>query len=160
MSTPDPTDELLSAYLDGEVTTDERSTVADALARSADCRAALAELAVARDAVRGLGDPELPAEFLADIERAVAAGRTTQAAAAAAVTDAGSDGSRPRRGLAWLAGGAAAAALLAAMVIPATDRVDPAVRARVDAHAARSSVSDDPVSELAPVATATGGPRR
>ncbi len=158
MSTPDPTDELLSAYLDGEVTADERSTVADALARSADCRAALAELAVARDAVRGLDDPELPAEFLADIERAVAAGSTAQAAAA--VTDMGSDGSRPRRGLAWLAGGAAAAALLAAMVIPSTDRVDPAVRARVDAHAARSSVSDDPVSELAPVATATGGPRR
>ncbi len=118
--------------------------VDDALARSADCRAALSDLAVARDAVRGLDDPELPAGFLADIERAVTAGTTTRSG-------------RPRRGLAWLAGGVAAAALFAAMVIPSTDRVDPAVRARVDAHAARSSVSDDPVSELAPVAVATGG---
>jgi anti-sigma factor RsiW len=159
MSTSDPPDELLSAYLDGEVTDEEQSTVADALARSADCRATLAELAAARDAVRGLDAPEVPAGFLAGIERAVAIGHTAQAAQAAP-TASGADRSRSRRGLVWLAGGAAAAALLAAMVIPSTERVDPAVRARVDAHAARSSVSDDPVSELAPVATATGGLRR
>jgi hypothetical protein len=45
-------------------------------------------------------------------------------------------------------------------VIPSSDQVDPAVRARVDAHAARASVSEEPVSELAPVATATGVLRR
>jgi anti-sigma factor RsiW len=157
MNIPDPGDELLSAYLDGEVTADERSAVGDALTRSAECRAALADLAVARDAVRGLDDPELPAGFLAGVERAVAEAGTTQAAAA----DGGrSDRSGPRRGLAWLAGGVAAAALLAALVIPSTSRVDPAVRSRVDAHAARASVSDDPVSELAPVAIAAGGLRR
>jgi anti-sigma factor RsiW len=155
MSTPRADDELLSAYLDGEVTADERGAVDAALARSAERRAALAGLGEAREAVRALGQPELPAGFLDGVERAVAADRPPSVVAGAAA-----HGSRSRRGLAWLAGGVAAAALVAAFVIPPTDHVDPAVSARVDTHAARASVSDDPVSELAPVAAASGGLRR
>ncbi|MGZ8764030.1 MAG: hypothetical protein ACXW2Y_11980, partial [Acidimicrobiia bacterium] len=142
-------------YLDGEVTADERAAVDDALVHSPEHRAALADLAEVRDAVRALGDPELPAGFLAGVARAVIGTVPTPV-----VSDTATDRPGTRRGLAWLAGGAAAAALVAALVIPSSDQVDPAVRARVDAHAARASVSEDPVSELAPVATATGGLRR
>jgi len=149
MSPPNPSDELLSAYLDGEVSVEERAAVDDALARSSERRAALAGLAETRDAVRALADLELPSGFLDGVEQAVARSDAVRTAPVPRERAA-------RRGLAWLAGGVAAAALVAALVVPATDRVDPALPARVNAHAARASVSDDPVSELAPVAAATG----
>jgi len=155
MSAPAVSEELLSAYLDGEVTTAERATVDDALERSAEARARLAELAETRDAVRGLADPELPAGFLAGLEPVVTADPSSPVTVAAPRERAG-----PHRGLAWLAGGVAAAALVAALVIPATNRADPSVRSRIDTHVARASVSDDPVSELAPLAVAGGGLHR
>jgi anti-sigma factor RsiW len=155
MSARDVPDELLSAYLDDEVTAMERSAVEDALARSPERRARLAELAETRDAVRRLADPDVPAGFLAGLEHAVTAEPRSPA-----ITAARPERARAHRGLTWLAGGVAAAALVAALVIPATDRVDPAVPSRIDTHAARASVSDDPVSELAPIAVATGGLRR
>ena len=152
MSVPEVPDELLSAYLDDEVTEAERARVDEALEGSADARARLGELASTRDAVRGLVDPELPAGFLAHLELAV-----TAEPASPVITAAPAERGRSHRRLTWLAGGVAAAALVAALVIPATNRADPAVRSRIDTHVARASVSDDPVSELAPIAVAGRG---
>jgi anti-sigma factor RsiW len=153
MSPIEPAEEMLSAYLDGEITATERVAVEGSLARSSERRALLADLAAARAAVRALPAPEAPVEFLEGLEQAVAA-------AALSPRDTRRWNGAPRSRLAWVAGGVAAAVLAAALVIPASDRVDPKVPAQLDAHVARASVSDDPVSELAPVAAATGGLRR
>lgn len=84
--------ELLSAYLDGELTADEQSTVLSHLADCGDCRAELAEIDAARTAMRSLPVLEAPTlaeePVMADV-RSIDSGRrrarTWWAAAAAAV---------------------------------------------------------------------------
>ena len=159
MSVRDVTDELLSGYLDDEVTAGERASVEDALASSVDVQTRLTRLAEARDAVRLLDDPVLPDNFLVGIERAVTADRPASVGSPTSPTTPAAR-VRTHRGVSWLAGGVAAAALVAALVIPATNRANPSVRARIDTHVARASVGDDPVSELAPLAVAGGGLHR
>jgi hypothetical protein len=61
--TPDPS-ELLSAYLDGELTPEEEAAVRDLLADSPERQAELADLDEARTWVRGLGPVEPPEGFL------------------------------------------------------------------------------------------------
>ena len=57
---------------------------------------------------------------------------------------------RPGRTLRWAAGVAAAAAVvIAAVVVPARGSVDPPVPEFAGAHSVRSSVTDDPVMQLA-----------
>lgn len=60
---PDPS-ELLSAYLDGELTPDEEAEVRNLLADSPERQAELAHLGEARTWVRGLGPVEPPEGFL------------------------------------------------------------------------------------------------
>jgi hypothetical protein len=63
---------------------------------------------------------------------------------------------RSRRVLRWAAGAAAAAAVVvAAVLVPAKGSVTPAVPEFAGAHSVRSSVSDDPVMQLATVGTPT-----
>ncbi len=47
---------------------------------------------------------------------------------------------------------AAAAAIVAVVLVPGQSRVKPAVATLVSRHAVRSSVTEEPVSQLAPVA--------
>jgi len=63
MSSPPEPDDRLSAYLDDELDVAERAAVDDLLARSEGWRDALAEVAWARDAVRGLPARDVPAGF-------------------------------------------------------------------------------------------------
>jgi len=65
-SLPEP-DDRLSAYLDEELDATERAAVDDLLARSEAWRAGLAEVAWARDAVRSLPAPDVPAGFWATV---------------------------------------------------------------------------------------------
>ena len=58
--------ELLSAYVDGEVTAEEAREVEELLASSEDARRELAELQATVDLVRGLPDLELPRSFALD----------------------------------------------------------------------------------------------
>ena len=58
--------ELLSAYVDGEVTAEEAREVEELLASSEDARRELAELQTTVDLVRGLPDLELPRSFALD----------------------------------------------------------------------------------------------
>ena len=146
MSTIDPPEELISAYLDGEATPDERALVERQLAESeewrdsprrgaVDARAA-ARAADARGADRVLGF------------RAPAGHRAAGAISTPSARSAGASG--PSR---WLAGAAAAAAAIVAVVlVPQQSKVKPAVATLVSRHAVRSSVTEEPVSELAPVA--------
>ncbi|MGZ4737371.1 MAG: hypothetical protein ACXV8R_17370, partial [Acidimicrobiia bacterium] len=64
------------------------------------------------------------------------------------------DTDRRRRGkrvVTWMAGAAAAAAIAAVVLVPGQSRVKPAVATLVSRHAVRTSVSEEPVSQLAPV---------
>jgi anti-sigma factor RsiW len=144
VSTIDPPEDLLSAYLDDEVTPDERATVDAHLETSAEWREILTELRESRALLRGLPTREAPTGFWdgvlqPDIAPPVSIDRER----------------RRRRGakvVGWLAGAAAAAAIAAVVLVPGEARVKPAVGTLVSTHAARSSQSDDPTTQLAPVA--------
>ena len=59
-------EQLLSAYVDGEVTAEEAREVEELLASSEDARRELAELQATVDLVRGLPDLDLPRSFALD----------------------------------------------------------------------------------------------
>ena len=63
MSTIDPPEELLSAYLDGEATPDERALVERRLAESAEWREVLDEVRATRELLLALPVREAPAGF-------------------------------------------------------------------------------------------------
>jgi len=165
-----PEEDVLSAYLDGECTDAERAWVEDELASSEDLRGVLAEVAAARDAVRALPLRDAPPEFWArllasdaDLEVEVEADTEAGAgpvpvAAATAPVDLGERRERRGRGR-WFAAaaGAAAAAMIAVVVlVPQPQTATPPVGALAAAHSVRSSLQDDAVSTLAPLAVAAG----
>jgi anti-sigma factor RsiW len=136
-------DERLSGYLDGELDAGELAAVESYVAASPEWRAELDEVSWARDTLRRLPVHEAPPGFW----EAALAPELAQARAR-------------RRRVPRIAGlGAAAAAVAAvvtaALVVPSPERVTPKVPAVADAHAVRASVTDDPVSRLAPVSLVT-----
>jgi negative regulator of sigma E activity len=161
----DPDDTVLSAYLDGECTDAERVALDARLADSADLRAVLAEVAAARDAVRGLPLRDAPPGFF---ERLLAEGLPEAPAAGPMETLAPDPGPAPapvdlaarraRRTRRWtVVGGAAAAAMIAVVVVvPRPASVTPPVATFTDAHAVRSSLQDDVVSSLVPLGVRAG----
>jgi len=122
---------LLSAFLDGELTDDERTAVERHLREYVGCRRELGEVAQVRAAVRGLPWIDGPAEFWSELavessleaaapspvappaRPAVAAARTAPRPAPAARRRAGSS-------VRWLWGSAAAAFLLVAAGVAGT----------------------------------------
>jgi len=155
-------EELLSAYVDGEVTDDQRALVEARLAESTSTRELLAEIEAARDAVRALPMRDAPPEFWARILDGTGLDATdlTDAAVAGARAPLVSlESRRSSRLPRWVAvaGGAAAAAVIAAvLLVPGQKQVDPPVASFTDAHAVRNSLDSDAVSSLAPVALAAG----
>jgi len=143
-------EDLLSAYLDDELTPDERASVDARLAESADWRAVLADVGEARDAVRALPARDAPAAWWDEV---LAAG--TGPAVVDLASERHARRSRPRR-WAGVAGAAAAAAILGVAIVPGEDRVQPDVATFVDAHAVRSSADNDVISNVAG-ATVEGG---
>jgi anti-sigma factor RsiW len=154
-------EDALSAYLDGELTPDARAAVEARLDASPEWRAILADVRVARDAVRQLPTAAPPEGFWERVRAEVGgADEAPVVEGADVVVDldaarARRDGRRSR----WVAalGSAAAAAVVAAVIItPSTERVKPAVATLSNAHAVRSSTSQDPVGSLASVGKVTG----
>jgi anti-sigma factor RsiW len=144
MSTIDPPEDLISAYLEGEVTPDEGAVVERRLAESGEWRAVLDEVRATRELLHGLPTRDAPTGFWdsvlhADIAPPIDLERQRAKR-------------RGKRAITWLAGAAAAAAIVAVVTIPQESRVKPAVATLVSRHAVRSSVTAEPVSELAPVA--------
>jgi anti-sigma factor RsiW len=146
-------EDALSAYLDGELTPDARAAVEARLDASPEWRAILADVRVARDAVRQLPTAAPPEGFWERV-------RAEVDGADDVVVDL--DAARARRDhrrSRWVAalGSAAAAAVVAAVIItPSTERVRPAVATLSNAHAVRTSTSQDPVGSLASVGKVTG----
>jgi anti-sigma factor RsiW len=137
-------DDRLSAYLDGELDAAERGTVDGYLAESSEWRAERDEVAFARDALRGLPEHEARPGFWEDVlspDMAKARARRRSPL--------------PRLLTAATAAVAVAAVVVAALVIPSPDRVTPQVPALSDSHAVRTSVSDEPVSQLAALSMVT-----
>jgi len=159
---PDDEDRsLLSAYLDDEVTVDERALVDERLAASVEWRAELDDVRVARDALRSLDARVEPEGFWERVDAAVAAAPDAawpgdQPVIATGVTtlDDHRDRHRSRRRLvAWASGGVAVALLFGAMfVIPGRRQVRPNVAAVVTHHGATSANQGDPISGLVPIA--------
>jgi anti-sigma factor RsiW len=143
MSTIDPPEELLSAYLDGEATPDERALVERRLAESPEWREVLDEVRATRQLLLALPVQEAPDGYWDSVLQPDIAPPVQLETA------------RRRRGkqvIGWLAGAAAAAAIAAVVLVPDQSRVKPAVATLVSRHAVRSSVTEEPVSQLAPVA--------
>ena len=143
MSTIDPPEDLLSAYLDGEATADERALVERQLEESSEWRVVLEEVRTTRAMLLALPTREAPTGFWDSLLQPDIAPPVQLEAV------------RKRRGkqaITWLAGVAAAAAIVAVVLVPGQSSVKPAVATLVSRHAVRSSVSEEPVSQLAPVA--------
>jgi len=155
-----PNEDLLSAYLDGECTDAERRWVEDQVASSAELRAVLDDVRSARDAVRALPLRDAPPEFWAGLLAGTDAAARIDAPVSRDDVPVSLDERRNRRRPSrWLAaaGGAAAAAVVAVVVLmPQPQSVNPPVAAFTDAHAVRSSLQDDAVSSLAPLAVQAG----
>ena len=137
--------ELLSAWLDGELTREERATVESAVLTDPELALELDRLRETRGLVRDLARHEPPAGFLASLlDEPVSS-----------VTDL--DAVRRRRGArrytAAAAGLAAAAAVAIAFVVPNPSRVAPTLATNVRVHQAGVAASGDPVSGLAPLAS-------
>ena len=157
---PEPWNEdLLSAYVDGEVTDEERALVEAQLAESSSTRALLAEIEAARDAVRALPLRDAPPEFWARILDGTGLDADDVIGDAPAAPVISLESRRESRLPRWVAvaGGAAVAAVIAAVVlVPGPKQVDPPVASVTEAHAVRNSLDSDAVSSLAPVALQAG----
>ena len=122
--------DTLSAFLDDELAPAARREAQAHLDGCGTCRAELEVVAFARTSVRSLPVRPLPVAYR-DLDRGVVV-------------------LRPDRRVAWAA--AAVAAAVAALMLPHEPGVAPALPALVDSHAARASVTGDPLSQLAPIA--------
>ncbi len=125
-------EEALSAWLDDELAPAGRREAAAHLERCPACREELDLVGRARAAVRALPVRLPPPSFLEDL------------------LSANVRSLRPRRPLVWALAGVAASA--AALFLPREPSVAPVLPALVESHAARASVTGDPLSQLAPIA--------
>jgi anti-sigma factor RsiW len=136
-------EDLISAYVDGELAPAERGAVERRIGGSPSWADIHREVRETRAVVRGLPVPEPPAGFLERLlDLPVAEPVSTPRSARRRVLG-------PWR---WAAGGAAAAAVAVAFVVPSPHRVTPSVPSQVESHATRASLSQDPIMQLAPVA--------
>jgi anti-sigma factor RsiW len=149
-------EELLSAYVDGELDAAQRRDVEARLARDVTWQRILDEIVGARDAVRSLPEREPPSGFWLRVLTHVAEvaerdhGELAASAAVVSITP-----PVRRRTTRWGAIGAAAAAIAIGVVVasPSGDgEVAPSLPALADQHAAAASTQSDPVSNFAPVA--------
>jgi anti-sigma factor RsiW len=138
--------DFLSAYLDDELTAEERVDVEARLATSPTLRAELDEVRETRDAVRGLPVRDAPAGFWDDVTARVASDNVVAI-----------QSRRRRVPIGWVAGAAAvAAAVIAVVVLPGRTTVRPDPPAVAAQHGAASSDVGDSVSTLATVGPVVG----
>ena len=152
MTPTDWSEDLLSAYVDGELDAERRAAVEAHLADTPAWRQALGEIQEAKDAVRGLAPVDLSPEAWGQLLARVA-------------HDEAGPGGPPGRVLSWrdrwrqrpvrwtaaVAGVAAAAVVVAALVLPGPHRVTPKVATFSNEQQTRASLDGDPVSSLAGV---------
>ena len=144
-------DSLLSAYLDDELDADTRVAVEARLTASSEWRTMLEESRGARDAVRALPLVDAPSGFYDDLlgpdRRALDLDATRRRRAV-----------RPKSLTRRLTSVAAAATfvVLGVTLVPREQNVQPPLDTFAKAHAERSSVGNDVVSNLAGAAVTPG----
>jgi anti-sigma factor RsiW len=153
--------DMLSAYLDGELTADERRAVEARLTESAEWREELAEVQSARAIVRALVPREAPPGFwdrvLTHVEAVAAEDESAAPVLPAPVPIGAAREHRTRakrRGarVGWLVGAAAAvAALVVVVVLPSRNAVRPNVTAAATQHGASAAGTGGAIGGLAPV---------
>jgi anti-sigma factor RsiW len=154
--------EMLSAYLDDELTGAERAAVDTRLAESPEWRAELEEVRAARATVRSLAARDAPSGFwdavLAHVEAGEGEGEGDGDGEVTPVPVVPLAERRPRRRVAWFAAAAAAVAgiVVAVIAVPQRTEVTPNVTAVVAQHGAQGSDTGDPISMLAPVGPLAG----
>ncbi len=122
-------EDALSAYLDDELAPAARREAEGHLAGCAECRVELDEVAAARGAIRIMPVHAAPRPIL----------------------DVASSSARPSpRRAVWVMVAAAAAAT--AFVLPGEPEVAPSLPSLAGSHAARASITGDPLTQLAPIA--------
>jgi anti-sigma factor RsiW len=131
-------DDTLSAFLDDELAPAARHEAEAHLAGCADCRAELDEVAAARQAIRIL-PVHAAARPLVGTDSFGRHPRTP-----------GRQTPPPRRRAAWALAAAVAAAI--AFLLPREPEVAPSLPSLADSHAARASMTGDPLTQLAPIA--------
>jgi anti-sigma factor RsiW len=155
--TPDWSDDLLSAYLDGELDAETRAGVEARLADDTEWQAVLADVTAARDAVRSLPAVELSPDAWSRVLAAVAVDAHASDSTPGVVR---AFRARVRRApTRWAGVGAAVAAaavVVAVVVLPGPTRVTPKVSTFATEHSARASIASDPVSSLAGVSVMRG----
>lgn len=156
-------EDLLSAYVDGELDDATRAAVEARLAESDEWRAVLDDVTVARTAIRSLPLRDAPSGFwegILDSDDAASSDAASEGRGGAQVADLDTARSRRRsttvRLAAFAASAAAAIVIVAVALVPGTERVKPAVATFTNAHAVRSSVGNDAVSNVAGVAVPGG----
>jgi anti-sigma factor RsiW len=159
--TDDPVldEDLLSAYLDDELDATARAAVDVRIRESPEWRAILDDVRSARDAVRSLPTREAPPGFWDHVTGLLAAddeAPVADARAAVVSLDERRWLKSPRARLGAMAGAAAACVILAVGVIPGQAENRPPVARFADAHAARSSLTNDAVSQLAGIGKTAG----
>jgi anti-sigma factor RsiW len=144
-----PAEDLLSGYLDDELTSDERVTVEAELARSPEWRAVLDELRATRALLRALPWPDAPPDLVSGV-------RAREHTDAATSAPAPVRRLRPvwRRPATWVAAAAVVAVFVGVLAVPRPDRSEPDVPALADAHAARSSLHRNSIGTLATMGAA------
>lgn len=122
-------DDALSAYLDDELAPAARREAEAHLAGCAECREELDEVAAARQAIRVMPVHAAPRPILG-------VGPVPASAS--------------RRRAVWALVAAAAAAV--AFVTPREPEIAPSLPSLAGSHAARASITGDPLTQLAPIA--------
>jgi anti-sigma factor RsiW len=151
-------EDLLSAYLDGELDAETRAAVEAHLADSPEWRDVLGDIGAAREAVRALPEVDLTPDAWRNVLAIVAADEAAPLPAASGPVSA-LRSRVPRRPARWAGFGAAvaaAAAVVAVVFVPGPDRVTPKVATFATEHSARASLASDPVSSLAGVSVMRG----
>jgi anti-sigma factor RsiW len=151
-------EDLLSAYLDGELDAETRSAVDARLADRPKWRDVLGDVGAARDAVRGLPELDLSLDAWSHVLANVAADEVSPVSTVPGVVR--GLRSRVRRApTRWAGLGAAVAAVavvVAVVSVPGPARVTPRVATFATEHSARASRASDPVSSLAGVSVMRG----
>jgi len=154
--------DMLSAYLDGELTDTERAEVEAQLAESAEWRAELDDVRGARTMLRAVAEQDAPEGFWDAVMAGVVAaddapveGEEDDAPAAATVVSLDEKRRGPGR---WIATAfaAAAAVALAVIIVPSRDTVKPDVATAVVQHGAQGSDLGDPIGTITPVGPLAG----
>lgn len=157
--------DLVSAYVDGEMSIEESRSFESELDASPELSKELLEITELRGLLRANGPEVMPAGMLNLIVAVVGAAEdlssgpnanAEQSESAGEVVTISERSRSQRRVVKWFAGVAAAACLVVVVGMPSTGSVSPPIAASVQTHAARSSLDEPAVEKMSAVSVSAG----